>query len=60
MKTIRIGFVPAHREPFDEQWADSGETLAFIPWSNNKRLIPPAPLPIYTRQIGVPRANPSA
>jgi hypothetical protein len=46
--------------PFDEQWADSGETLAFIPWSHNKRLIPPAPLPIYTRQIGAPRANPSA
>ena len=22
MKNIRIGFVPAHREPFDETWAE--------------------------------------
>ena len=22
MKNIKIGFVPAHREPFDEAWAE--------------------------------------
>jgi len=26
MKTIKIGFVPAHRVPFDENWAEKNAT----------------------------------
>ena len=30
MKNIKIGFVPAHREPFDEVWAEKMRSAVWM------------------------------